>query len=319
MFSDVHPPGRTEAFVDQLYLWLIGGSALLLSGLVLSGQVLPNWLQVMALTIGVALLGLPHGAMDYYVARERLASHLGSYWGILFLSFYTIWMGLVFLGWWYVPITTMVLFFLLSARHFGHGDVLLGERTPPWQARVQPWVSGLMVIGFPTLLHGRWYHEILEIIFPSSNRQLPAGWIETAQIVTLSLLLPSWLVLLSRSARPEAFRLFSFGLLLLVVPPLLSFGFYFCFWHSWRALRHWMHQQPPGARSVCIFLSRSWFFAALTVLLAGVAGWAWQSDLTLSDALIQNVFLTLSMVAVPHMLLEDGFRHLEMREVAHAI
>jgi len=100
--------------------------------------------------------------------------------------------------------------------------------------------------------------------------------------------------------RLAAARNSSFIVLFATADVLVSFGVYFCGWHSICGLRRL-------AREHDLSVSRVWWSAAPlslgAVVLAAAGIVVWSSGGGLADDLVRTVFIGLSAVAVPHLLL----------------
>ncbi len=95
-------------------------------------------------------------------------------------------------------------------------------------------------------------------------------------------------------------RLVSFALLFANANPLVSFGLYFCGWHSIRGLIH-LHQQFGGSVGKFGF-SLLPITAAALILFA--IGFVFSPNFgQITPAILQTVFIGLSAVAIPHLLL----------------
>ena len=263
---------------------------------------------VVALGVAVCLIGVPHGGLDSLTGKQWLAPLVGTHWNWLFFSGYLAIAALVVIGWMAVPLWTAILFYLVSAWHFGLEDDESRSRMRVW-SHLAAIASGGLVIWIPALCRPLEMQRILEWIVPSS---MPTS---SGEIVSVAIVL-SWIFLpiaiadfglsvantASRRLSPEP-RL-ARNLLLVVLfastPILFSFGLYFCGWHSIRGLAKLQKEHRMSSREL--------FLAVLPLSLcaigmAGVATWFWSSGRELSAELSRSLFIGLSAIAVPHLLL----------------
>jgi len=87
-------------------------------------------IQLLFCLIGIALVGIPHGAIDHIIYMEERQPK-----PVLFYSFYFGLMGVYTLCWIYLPVLSFVLFLLLSAYHFGESqfsDLDLSSKPLKW-------------------------------------------------------------------------------------------------------------------------------------------------------------------------------------------
>lgn len=95
-------------------------------------------------------------------------------------------------------------------------------------------------------------------------------------------------------------RVLAFAILFANANPLISFGIYFCGWHSVRGLVHLRQEfAGPLGRFVLALLPIS-----TISLLLFVAGFAVVlTNQSLNPAILQTIFIGLSAVAIPHLIL----------------
>jgi Brp/Blh family beta-carotene 15,15'-monooxygenase len=263
---------------------------------------------VVALGVAVCLIGVPHGGLDSLTGRQWLAPLMGNYWSCVFFSGYLAIAALIVLGWIAAPLWTAILFFLVSAWHFGWEDDDSRSRTRVW-SHLTAVASGGLVIWIPALFRPLEMRRLLEWIVPSSM-STSGGEIVAVTMVLCWIFLPIAIAdfglsvanMVSRKLSPEP--KLARNLLLVVLfastPILFSFGLYFCGWHSIRGLAQLQKEHRMSSREL--------FFAVLPLSLgaigmAGAATWFWSSGRELSAELSRSLFIGLSAIAVPHLLL----------------
>ena len=249
------------------------------------------------LAIGaILLLGVPHGGLDGAVARRigwppGLMSWLG------FHLAYVILAALAAGLWWLFPLTGLGAFLLISALHFGGSDITsVGTDSLPWMAH-----GGLVPIAIPSLQPAL-VEPIFGILVGAENASLLLNGL-------ISLFLPWLLTLIGYcfyahkhpQYRRSLFSLLGFVGLAIVLPPLVSFALYFCFWHSrghmlrlWQSLK--LTERRRSGREAAAYTVISW-------LVAGLIFYYFQTPST--AALIKLTFIGLASLTLPHMLLVD--------------
>jgi Brp/Blh family beta-carotene 15,15'-monooxygenase len=90
-----------------------------------------------------------------------------------------------------------------------------------------------------------------------------------------------------------------------VTPTLVGFAVYFCGWHSTRELVALVRRADPvnprrGLRRVMVLAAP---MAGLAVVATAAAAWWFSDGRELQPVVVQAVFLGLSAVAIPHILL----------------
>lgn len=241
----------------------------------------PSWQGVGAAILGVlglALIGLPHGAVDHILETgslrpSKLPAFIGEYIG----------KALVLAGVWYLfPVFGLGLFLIYSAWHFGQGD---GE-TWAWSAgRSLAWGASVLLFLLGThseessaiiqLLSGESWSLTLSpwLLFlwlPVAMKERNSAWVWTLIWLSLS----SWL------------------------PLLIAFGLYFIGHHSWNG---WKHITQRMKRSSTWVWKQSLPFHLGAWVLLGTFLWLWPKGHS-EDALqwAAPFFIFLSCLSFPH-------------------
>lgn len=245
------------------------------------------------LALAVALFGLPHGALDPWVAKQagiwRTASGLA--------AFHVVYVALaaaVVAVWWWAPATSLALFLAISAWHFA-GD---WRDALPVASRA---IAGLALLALPAW---RWTAEVSDLFVALSG---PAGawvaqglaqlapWLAAGTLAVVASVLPR--------SRRTALELLAVGALALLLPPLVYFMVYFCALHSLRHLRHSARDSDAASRR-----RMAWVAAGYTGLTLVAAAFAWPWLATATPAalpgaeLLRLVFIGLAALTLPHML-----------------
>jgi len=270
--------------------------------LTLAPDVLPLNVQLILLAAMVVVFGLPHGALDPWLAkraglarttREVVVFNVG-YLGVA---------ALVVLIWMWLPVFSLAVFLAISAWHFS-GD---------WASdlsRLPRVAAGLLLLLLPIGLHT----ENVAMLFAHLSG---AGGVQLAH----ALALPAWfltagiglLVALALRQRrwQAALEFVSLLVLAFIAEPLVYFALYFCALHSLRHLAGLFREAPPTERPSLWRMTVVYTMA--TVALAGVLWWLW-SDLPSDTLVLKLVFIGLAAVTVPHMMLMARIHFVDLRE-----
>ncbi|TWX73577.1 Brp/Blh family beta-carotene 15,15'-dioxygenase [Colwellia sp. C1TZA3] len=253
-----------------------------------------NW-DIIAIC-AVLLFGVPHGGLDGAVARRIGWSSSIHSWFIFHFA-YIVLAALVTLLWWLFPLTSLSVFLLISAIHFGASDIVdIGNDILPWAAH-----GGLVCIAIPSL-QPTLVEPIFTILVGTDNASLLMNCIT-------SLFFP-WLFCLIGyccfAYWQVKYRKYFINLLILlglvfILPPLISFSLYFCLWHSkGHMLRLWhsleVTERRRSAIEAVIYTLMSW-------LAAGFIFYFYQQPSSIT--LIKVTFIGLAALTLPHMLLVD--------------
>lgn len=265
----------------------------------------------------VAVLGVPHGGLDHWTGRRLLASRFRHPWWLLFFPGYLAVGWVVALSWFALPIATVIGFFLLSAWHFGREDQQHDAKTTGTKhtsgplRHVEAIALGGLVIWVPALVHPSEMQSLLTLILPSSD----GG--EAGQIVWLTQSL-AWIfcpIACLMSLRQwtlqgrdlNAWVPLATAGIAASAPILVSFTAYFCLWHSILGL---MRLRSEEGLTVRQFIAATMPLSAMAV--AGVVAISWLFRNSFGGAAmgsvpasLQMLFIGLSAIAVPHLLLHE--------------
>jgi len=282
---------RAPALTPETVVFLTLGTAASL-WLALDGAAGSGGGLVLVLAIAVAVAGLPHGALDPWVARRAglWRTRVGC------AAFHVAYLALasaVLLAWHWAPGLSLAVFLAISAWHFA-GD---------WREHLPAWARALAGAALLALPAWRWPNEVADAFGLLSG-------VSGASIASTLATLAPWLALgmvgaallaLRRSAR-AALELIAIALLALLLPPLLYFIVYFCALHSPRHLRLAAAGAAPDARRrmgqvALLYTALSLLAAAVVWLgLPAVGTQDWSADL------LRLVFIGLAALTLPHML-----------------
>ena len=293
-----------SAFISTLALAIVFATA--------SGLDSSRSLEVFMLAILVALIGVPHGALDHAVGQRLFRPALGGFWGVAFFTAYLAISVVVVIGWYVMPVSTILTFFLVSAWHFGLEE--RDAKSGSWIRHLLAIASGGMVIWMPALFRGDEVAELLTLITPS-DQDTPIAFCVSSVASSALFFAPlsildciqqdlqqrrrerSWIEFIYGS---NFLRMLSFTLLCYVANPLVSFTVYFCGWHSVRGL----HQLALSLGESVLSTYRKLLPLTIAALaLVSVGSFFWSSTDAIESSLTRTVFLGLSAMAIPHLCL----------------
>jgi beta-carotene 15,15'-dioxygenase len=244
----------------------------------------------------IILFGLPHGALDVMVAGmhrdftdRAILTH--------FLARYISLALAVALLWWLGPLVALVGFLAISAIHFG-GDWddacgLFGQA-----------VIGTAMLTATSLMHQEQVVAIFGWLVPQTVAELVGHALHTVAPYVLSV---ATLVLIKAMRRNPlaACEAAATVVAAIVLPPITFFVVYFCLLHSVRHL--YVTRAALRTHSTHDLICEA---APYAVLAAGVCMAASAAFLHLGpgEALLSSVFVVLSALTVPHMVLVERYR-----------
>lgn len=222
--------------------WLTAVPVAAMTALLLSSLLAPTATTSMALTVALigAALGIPHGAVDHLIPWWWSSRTPGSTRSLaVFAALYAATATVAITAFLRAPTPTLVVFLLLSAVHFGRGEVVtsaeraarqLPRATDDWPATS---AYGLVVVGLLLWWRPAQTDTLLRPLSPwladAAVNSRTAGLVVVAVAVTAGL---SSLVRARRLG--EAAELVLLTATFVLAPPLAAFGIYFGLWHSVR-------------------------------------------------------------------------------------
>ena len=253
--------------------------------------------QIIALGPLVALLGLPHGALDHRVASvlwplNTLRHHA------IFVAGY-IGLAIAVLALWItVPSIALAAFLIYSALHF----------SDDWRADLGLWQSlplGVSVIALPALVYQSDVAVLFGFLIAEPSATPFAALMHKTAIAAIIASALCLVVNLRRAPWVTA----EYALLVataLVTPPLIYFVIYFCLLHS---PRHFLLTADQLRLTPLQGLHAAWpiLVATLATTAIGVLVLA-AFNPAVEPATMQIVFIGLAALTVPHMLLTAVFR-----------
>ncbi len=263
-----------------------------------------------ALTVFIFLgVGLPHGALDHVIAERDLGLHpIALYSGYLAVAL------VIFIAWCLVPWLTIGMFLLLSAWHFGEGDVR-GLDLRRGTGAILVASRGILLIGallfaWPDLAESYWGTAAADLGGVGRSWWIFGGLVGQHVLAILVCVKNSW-NLRSRLVT-DALIL---GTWMWMAEPLLAFALYFGLWHSFDhmlLLRGALTDQDQRMRWTTL-ISRTLpntLASALGMVVFTIAALAILGETTVFTASLGG----LAAVATPHVLLVEWWRRTRVAE-----
>jgi Brp/Blh family beta-carotene 15,15'-monooxygenase len=250
----------------------------------------------------ILLIGLPHGAFD-----GAIATYLGytdrSTFLIRFLIIYILLSIIVVLLWLAFPSSSLIIFLGISIIHFGLGDA---RAKRGWFKWVQAIAHGGVVVAVTTQSHKSDVNKIFNYIIGGESSQIWVAIDVISVIVALTMIIYVWQVILDRCWLVGLIELIFLILLFNKLPPLVSFAIYFCCIHSVRHLWNIWRFIQTTLPSKIIYVQAIGF--TITSWIVGYFAFSWcMTQMSVESSMLRVIFIGLSALTVPHMLLVDIF------------
>jgi len=256
----------------------------------------------------VAVLGIPHGAVDHVVAMKRSPNTGGGRkidaWYVAAIAAYAV-------VWVLVPAIAFIGFLALSVHHFGQSD-LAALRLPAAVQLPLQWSRGAFLIGLPLVAHASLASPVItQLGGPDITTWT---WLFAHQFEWCTALIAQHIGMLLVVAarigwhqlRRQLIGITALATLFITAEPLIGFAVYFGLWHS---LQHINVLQrvlgSPGSPLSAIAFAR--IAAPRTAIsLAGLAVLLIYAAATDRDeAILPLVIVVLSLLTLPHMVIVE--------------
>ncbi len=262
----------------------------------LLGVEVSSTVQLGALAIGVALFGIPHGAVDPLLARVFgvATTHAQM---VLFFAAYIALAVLVTGLWLLVPVLTLGAFLTISIWHF-RGD---------WSKELTLFESSAAaaaVVCAPALFHPEATTAIFSALTFGADVEPIVILARMLAIAAIAVLVGTVIARIRRQ-RLAMLELLSLLLLAWLLSPLLFFIVYFCGLHSPRHIigsARVLNWRSPTVRITAFVIS-------VVTVAAAIGIYASLPAVDAAPRLLAVVFIGLAALTVPHMLLLEVVGH----------
>jgi len=281
----------TKLSIDQ-YLQII---FILIAGMIIGltqfNLLPPFWIQAIFFAGLAMILGVPHGAYDYDIAKDAgLCPDTKT--SVLFFAGYTALSGMALVIWYLYPLPSLIVFLVISAYHFGMD----------WSENgILPLIIGAGLLSLPSVFHGDQVIDIFSLLVPMTDAQWlvsavlsPMGW---GMIIFA---IGHILYMLTKRQFLTGLELMAAYGAAVFLHPISFLIVFFCLSHSPRHLYHAYRQigfdriAPFIWRAVPLTLASGAIFIAIY--------WLFHTG-QLSDNLLRSILILLSVLTVPHMAL----------------
>lgn len=255
--------------------------------------------QLILVGLFVSLFGLPHGAVDGFIAK-RIGLWRTPTQFLMFISLYLTLAALVVLAWQLAPVIALAAFFAVSAWHFG------ADFAP--RSNLERLVFGALLLSLPAVFAPLEIRNLLGALSGPDAIAIAIA-LETS---ALPLFLAAFLIKVHHAESSAQmirvlmpiFGLFAFAS---VMPPLIYFAVYFCTFHSARHFGAVLELVPPNEQAEAVLHAA--IMTALTLLFAAIVYVILLNQIAFETVMTRIIFVGLAALTIPHMVLVDGLWH----------
>ena len=281
------------AFPPLLRLWILPFLAV---GLILADVAIIELNSVQATMIAavfIVIVGIPHGTLDVEIASTRFGKSDASG-KIAILGGYLVCAAGMAACWMFAPAIALAVFLVISIVHFGLD----------WRGGADPFLAmmvGWALIALPALSHPQEVSDIFAILTGSPTGSTISALLACAAAPAAlgSLVFAFWAF--KNNERQNAVDVIACMAAAIFLPPLVAFAVFFCGLHSPRHMAEALRESAgisstkKGAIITAVF--------SLSLAL-GVLLFLGQSDLQVESGVIRTAFMLISILTVPHFVLE---------------
>ena len=249
----------------------------------------------------IFFIGLPHGSFDGAVAS--LVGFKTKNQFIRFLLYYLILFFFVILFWFYFPITSLLIFLIMTIAHFGLCD-WSNFKITKYKYSIS-FTYGMTVIFGIIFFNEYESFKIFEYLTNNNIYVFQYYFFIPYSLTLIAIIYFLYLSIYEKKLRKGVVEIFFLLLIFYTFDPLLSFSIYFCFFHTFKHLNHliknvFLHLENKKfvIYSTLFFTIISWF-GGIVIFLFLV------QNLSLYESILKVIFIGLAALTLPHMILVD--------------
>ena len=281
------------AFPPLLRLWIL---PFLAGGLILADALFAgmNSVQVtMVAALFIVVVGVPHGTLDVEIASARFGKSSASGKFAILAGYLACAAGMA-LCWMVAPAIALTLFLIISIVHFGLD----------WRGGADPFLAmmvGWALIAMPALSHPQQVSDIFALLTGSPTGSTISALLACAAAPAAlgSLVFAFWAF--KNNERQNAVDVIACMAAAIFLPPLVAFAIFFCGLHSPRHMAEALRESAGISSAKKSAIIAAVFLLSLAI---GVLLFLGQSDLQMESGVIRTAFMLISILTVPHFVLE---------------
>jgi len=257
-----------------------------------------NYFAFLSIGLGLILIGIPHGAVDYILPYKGQPQFL---W--LFILNYACAIILFYFVWQYFPKISLVFFIVFSSFHFGEAEYMYeGKAMKSVVEKIKVFFLGLSILLFIICSHFEESLKIISKLIPLSayDGSLIKPYCIVFELISLLIILQQYLI----DKKLKNNGLILILLLGLFTPLILAFSLYFVIQHSYNA---WQYLKSSLSVNSNYLHAKSlpYTIGALAFFIVMVLN---RSELNhVTENLWVHFFIFLACISFPHFLIMHFF------------
>jgi Brp/Blh family beta-carotene 15,15'-monooxygenase len=265
-----------------------------------------NYEPIILCLFTILIIGISHGSLDN-IKGKKLLKLFGYNSGLLFYSIYLIISLSIIIFWLMLPDTTLLLFLIVAAFHFGKEDTVFAFKRKFFISEILFFLKGSSVIIAPLLFQ----RDATNVIFKTLNFYVFESPFFNNQFLIVFLILSflsSIYISNKKNADIKALMIMDFLSLIILnffLTPILAFTLYFCFLHSIRHSIALIFELDKSFKTgLKKFISKAIPLTLITGIAFLIAIYFLNNFYKLDEAIYKVIFIGLASLTFPHILLE---------------
>ena len=249
----------------------------------------------------IFFIGLPHGSFDGAVAvlvgfNKRIQF-------IQFLFYYIALFLLVILFWLYFPIFALTIFIIMTIIHFGLCDwTNFGINKYKYSVS---FTYGMTIIFGIIYFNENQSFLIFEYLTNDKIYLIQKYFFIPYFLTILSIVYFIFLSIFEKKLRKGVIEILFLLIIFYLFDPLLSFAIYFCFFHTYKHLKHLIKNIYLNLTNKKFVIYSTLVFTVISWVGGLVIIYYLVQNLTLYESILKVIFIGLAALTLPHMLLVD--------------
>ena len=249
----------------------------------------------------IFFIGLPHGSFDGAVASLVGFNNRKQF--LQFLIYYLALFFIVIVFWLYFPILALFIFIMMTIAHFGLCD-WTNYRIRKYKYSVS-FTYGMTIIFGIIFFNENQSFLIFEYLTNDKIYLLQKYFYIPYFLTLISIIYFIYLSIFEKKLRKGIVEILFLLSIFYFFDPLLSFAIYFCFFHTYKHLKHLIKNIYSNLKNKKFVIYSTLIFTLIS--WAGGLGIVYYlvQNLSLYESILKVIFIGLAALTLPHMLLVD--------------